>query len=70
MRTDYVAGHQFTAADISVVYALEHAARHGVHGLDELERDYVARCTGRAGYVRAMAACVATRTWVERLGRA
>ena len=67
MRTDYVAGEAFTAADISVVYALEHAARHGVHGLDAPERDYVARCTGRAGYARAMAACTATRDWVERL---
>jgi glutathione S-transferase len=66
-QAPYLAGEAFTAADISVVYALEHAARHRVHGLDRPLRDYVARCTARAGYRRAMAACPATRDWVAGL---
>ena len=65
-RAPYMAGEAFTAADISVTYALEFAQRHG-YALGEVERSYVARTTAREGYQRAMAACHATRGWVESL---
>ncbi|MBY0421305.1 MAG: glutathione S-transferase family protein, partial [Parvularculaceae bacterium] len=39
----YMAGDRFTAADISVTYALEMAQRHGSVRLGEAERAYVAR---------------------------
>jgi glutathione S-transferase len=61
-----MAGEAFTAADISVTYALEFAQRHG-YALGEAETSYVARTTAREGYQRAMAACHATRGWVESL---
>ena len=63
-RAPYLAGETFTAADISVTYALEFAQRHGCFTLGEAERAYVARTTGRDGYKRAMDACHATRAWV------
>ncbi len=62
----YMAGERFSAADISVVYALEFAQRGG-YELGEVERAYIARCTARDGYRRAMASCHATRGWVESL---
>jgi glutathione S-transferase len=65
-RAPYMAGEAFTAADISVTYALEFAQRHG-YALGEAETSYVARTTAREGYQRAMAACHATRGWVESL---
>ena len=60
----YLAGDTFTAADISVTYALEFAQRTGEVTLGEAERAYVARTSGREGYQRAMEACHATRAWV------
>ncbi len=66
-RTPYMAGEAFTAADISVTYALQLAQRTGFAVLDEAERAYVARTTDREGYRRAMQACPATRGWVESL---
>lgn len=68
-HSPYLAGDHFTAADISVVYALEYAERGGFRFGDG-ERAYIARCTARQGYRRAMAACHATRGWVESLARA
>lgn len=65
-RAPYMAGEAFTAADISVTYALQFAERHGVV-LGEAEAAYVARTTAREGYKRTMAACHATRGWVEAL---
>jgi glutathione S-transferase len=67
-RTPYLAGDEFTAADISVTYALEFATRNGGVKLDEIEQTYVARTTARAGYARAMDACQATKAWVASLG--
>ncbi|GIL39794.1 glutathione S-transferase family protein [Roseiterribacter gracilis] len=64
-RTPYLAGDTFTAADISVAYALLSARRSGVMTFDEVEEAYVARTTERAGYKRTMAACHATRGWDE-----
>lgn len=62
-RTPYVAGEAFTAADISVTYALELAQRTGCFALGKTERAYVARTNGREGYERAMETCQATKAW-------
>jgi glutathione S-transferase len=62
-RSPYLAGDAFTAADISVTYALEFAQRTGCATLDEAEQAYVARTTGREAYRRAMNTCHATRAW-------
>ena len=66
-RSPYLAGDTFTAADISVTYALEFGQRVGGVVLGEAELAYVARTTGRDGYKRAMDACHATKAWVARL---
>ena len=66
-RAPYMAGDAFTAADISVTYALELAQRGGSVTLGEAEQAYVARTTARDGYKRAMETCHATRAWVARL---
>ena len=60
-RSPYVAGETFTAADISVTYALELAQRSGGVVLGAAERAYLARTSGREGYKRAMETCQATR---------
>jgi glutathione S-transferase len=60
-RSPYLAGDIFTAADISVTYALEFAQRSGRYALGEAEQAYVARTTGREAYKRAMETCHATR---------
>jgi glutathione S-transferase len=51
----YLAGAAFTAADISVTYALTLAQRNGGVRLGEAEQAYLARTTGRDAYRRAMA---------------
>jgi glutathione S-transferase len=66
-RSPYLAGEAFTAADISVTYALELAQRAGGVVLGDTEQNYVARTTGRAGYKRAMDTCHATREWAEKV---
>jgi glutathione S-transferase len=65
-RSPYLAGETFTAADISVTYALQLATRAVGFPLGEPERAYVARTTRREGYDRAMQACHDTRAWAER----
>jgi glutathione S-transferase len=67
-HSPWLAGEGFTAADISVTYALELAKRAGGVTLGEAERAYVARASGREAYQRAMQACHATRAWAERAG--
>jgi glutathione S-transferase len=62
-RSPYLAGETFTAADISVTYALEFAQRGAGFALGEVERAYVARTSGRAAYQRAMETCRATKAW-------
>lgn len=62
-RAPYLAGDRFTAADISVTWALEFARRTGCFNLGEAEEAYVARTTGREAYKRAMETCPATRAW-------
>ena len=59
-RAPYMAGDAFTAADISVTYTLNLAGRRGGIVLNEAERAYMARTTGRDGYTRALNACPAT----------
>lgn len=68
-RSPFTAGDAFTAADISVTYALELAQRSGSAALGEVEQAYVDRTTAREGYKRAMEACHDTRAWVARLAR-
>jgi glutathione S-transferase len=67
-RTPYLAGDGFTAADISVTYALQFGQRTGVATLGDTERAYVARTTARDAYKRAMDTCHATREWAETVG--
>lgn len=66
-RAPYMAGDAFTAADISVTYALELGQRAGGVMLAEPELSYVARTSGREAYRRAMQTCQATKAWVDSL---
>ena len=66
-RSPYMAGDAFTAADISVTYALELAQRGGSVALGEAEQAYMARMSRRDGYLRAMENCPDTRAWVAKL---
>jgi glutathione S-transferase len=59
----YMAGDVFTAADISVGYALELARKNVGVVLGEVEQAYMARLRKRGGYRRALDACHATRGW-------
>ena len=65
-HSPYLAGEAFTAADISVTYALELAHRSGSATLGATERAYVARTTARAAYERAMDVCQATKEWAAK----
>ena len=62
-RAPYMAGEAFTAADISVVYALLLAQMGGNIALGESERAYVDRVARRDGFQRALDTCHATRSW-------
>ena len=62
----YMAGETFTAADISVTYALELAQRGARIPLGESEKTYMARTSARPAYKRAMETCQATKAWVAR----
>jgi glutathione S-transferase len=53
-RSPYLAGDAFTAADISVTYALNLGSRHCGIVLGDAEQAYLARTTGRDAYKRAM----------------
>jgi len=64
-RSPYVAGDNFTAADIAVTYALESAQRHRCVTFGTLEQEYLARTTARDAYKRAMETCRDTRAWVK-----
>lgn len=52
-KAPYVAGDQFTAADISVTYAMNLGANHAGFVLTDDEQAYVARTTSREAYKRA-----------------
>src|ERR1700742_3659214 len=60
-RAPYMAGDALTAADISVTYTLNLAIRRGGIVLDDVEKAYMARTTGRDGYKRALDVCPATK---------
>ena len=62
-RAPYMAGDVFTAADISVGYALEMARKNIGAVLGEAEQKYMGRLRERLGYQRALGACHATRDW-------
>jgi glutathione S-transferase/3-isopropylmalate dehydratase len=62
-RAPYLAGNDFTAADISVGYALEMARKNIGFVLGEPEQAYMARLRARGGYQRALETCHATRKW-------
>ena len=62
-RSPYLAGEAFTAADISVGYALEMARKNASFDLDRAEKAYLERLRARAGYQRALDACRATKQW-------
>ena len=64
-RTPWLAGAAFTAADISVGYALEMARKNIGYPLGEVEQAYLTRLRERAGYRRALDVCAATRRWWE-----
>jgi glutathione S-transferase len=65
-RTPYLAGDTFSAADISVTYALE-LAQHGAGvALGETEKSYIARTAAREGYQRAMQTCESRKAWFAR----
>ncbi|OHD02400.1 MAG: glutathione S-transferase [Sphingopyxis sp. RIFCSPHIGHO2_01_FULL_65_24] len=66
-KTPYIAGDRFTAADISLTYALQFAQRTIGYVLGDTERAYIARTTARESYGRAMDACPATKAWVAGL---
>jgi len=63
-RSPYLAGEAFTAADISVTYALELAQAFGGVALGEAERAYMARVSARDAYNRAMDTCQGRRAWL------
>jgi glutathione S-transferase len=53
-RSPYLAGEAFTAADISVTYALELGKNHAGIVLGDAEQAYLARTMGREAYKRAL----------------
>lgn len=61
----YLAGDRFTAADISVSYALLLGLRTGNHVPGSVERDYLRRTTARPAYQRALDSCQATKAWAN-----
>ena len=65
-RSPYLAGEAFTAADISVTYALQLAQRAGGVTPGEVERAYIARTSDREAYKRAMETCQATKAWAAK----
>ena len=65
-RSPYLAGETFTAADISVTYALQFARRGGGIAFGEAEQAYIARTSGREAYKRAMETCQATKAWAAK----
>jgi len=62
-QAPYLAGENFTAADISVGYALEMARKNAGVALGETEQAYMTRLRARDGYKRALDVCHATRQW-------
>jgi glutathione S-transferase len=68
-QAPFMAGDRFTAADISVTYALQLGQRTGNVTFDAAEQAYVARTTAREAYGRAMDRCEATKAWAADVAR-
>lgn len=68
-RSPFLAGEVFTAADISVFYALQLARGFGGVALAEIEQAYMARVSERAAFKRALETCQGTKAWIEAHGR-
>ncbi len=62
----FLAGDPFTAADISVGYALLLGLRSGNYTPGPVEHAYLTRITTRPAYARAMETCQATKAWAAR----
>jgi len=62
----YLAGERFTAADISVTYALTLARRAAGIVLGAVEQAYMARTSEREAYKRALETCQSTKAWLAR----
>ncbi len=62
-RAPYLASEAFTAADISVGYAMLSARKNIGFAFGAVEAAYLERLCARDGYQRALAACHATRGW-------
>ena len=65
-RASHMAGDTFTAADISITYALTFAQAAGGLTPGEAEMAYWRRTTGRPAYKRALDVCKATKAWLAR----
>lgn len=65
-RSPYLAGEQFTAADISVYYALSLAQRAAGITLGSAEQAYMDRASRREGHQRALETCQARKAWLAR----
>src|SRR5580658_8043597 len=65
-RSPYLAGETFTAADISVTYALMLARRAAGIALGATEEAYLARTGEREAYKRALETCQSTKAWLAR----
>jgi glutathione S-transferase len=68
-QTPYLAGDSFTAADISVAFALEQAERGAGIAPSALEQDYLERVITRDAYKRAMATCKDRAAWFAEVTR-
>jgi len=60
----YMAGENFTAADISVTYALTLGRTGAGIPLAEVHEAYMARTTARDAYKRALETCQGTKGWL------
>ncbi len=66
-RAPYMAGDQFTAADISITYALTFARAAAGLTIGDAEMAYWARTTARPAYKRALDVCEDTKAWLARV---
>jgi glutathione S-transferase len=62
----FLAGERFTAADISVTYALILARRAAGIALGAAEQAYMGRTSEREAYKRALETCQSTKAWLAR----
>lgn len=65
----WLAGADFTAADIAMAYTLHYALRQGLHPLGPAARAFLDRAMDRPAHARALAACPASRADHEAFAR-